>query len=232
MCPEQRSIISTLRNQNRTIAVDLLDNRYMTCSISFIPCNTFPPTNHGSHLWRLSKLVVLCSLTVPVFCVPCECWLLPVDFIEPPPSVARAIRHFPAFYVVNVVVVKVFVVARRRCCSRCKLQKINPLLFNYTTQQNRVNFTPFSFTPQSASFHQVVLRRIADRHRCGYPQIPTGIDLHKNRRVIAFACVFFIPKFADQRCQTVSAIVVFCVLVIVADLVNVFRICSMHKNHI
>ena len=36
---------------------------------------------------------------------------------------------------------------------------------------------PFSLGPQTASFHQVVTRRIVDRHRYGYPQIPAGIWL-------------------------------------------------------
>ena len=48
----------------------------------------------------------------------------------------------------------------------------------YSTTQNhyiKIGLSPFSFTPQSASFHQAVLQRIADRHRYGYPQIPKGI---------------------------------------------------------
>ena len=41
----------------------------------------------------------------------------------------------------------------------------------------REKISPFSFGPQTASFHQVVTRRIVDRHRYGYPQIPAGIWL-------------------------------------------------------
>ena len=48
----------------------------------------------------------------------------------------------------------------------------------YSATQNhyiKIGLSPFSFSPQTASFHQAVTRRIADRHRYGYPQIPKGI---------------------------------------------------------
>ena len=38
-----------------------------------------------------------------------------------------------------------------------------------------INLLPFSFSPQKASFHQAVTRRIVDRHRYGCPQTPMGI---------------------------------------------------------